>query len=124
MPEKSDIFCYLHAYVYPVIIIDVQRLLVNWSVVKQYGTRTCFVAPFCFLHLHNAYLFDAVLPDFAQVYGFIGSVFDPDASNHLQKLKKMDPIDVETVCLRSFNKLLCVSWLSRVFLSKHLRFDC
>ncbi|CAD5334714.1 unnamed protein product [Arabidopsis thaliana] len=40
-----------------------------------------------------------VLPDFAQVYGFIGSVFDPYASNHLQKLKKMDPIDVETVLL-------------------------
>ncbi|KAI3800192.1 hypothetical protein L1987_35502 [Smallanthus sonchifolius] len=40
-----------------------------------------------------------VLPDFAQVYGFIGSVFDPNTSGHLQKLKKMDPIDVETVLL-------------------------
>ncbi|GJY78388.1 homeodomain-like superfamily protein [Tanacetum coccineum] len=40
-----------------------------------------------------------VLPDFAQVYGFIGSVFDPYTSGHLQKLKKMDPIDVETVLL-------------------------
>ncbi|XP_047324235.1 protein REVEILLE 6-like isoform X2 [Impatiens glandulifera] len=40
-----------------------------------------------------------VLPDFAQVYRFIGSVFDPDATGHLQKLKKMDPIDVETVLL-------------------------
>ncbi|XVE58467.1 hypothetical protein DITRI_Ditri04bG0171800 [Diplodiscus trichospermus] len=40
-----------------------------------------------------------VLPDFAQVYGFIGSVFDPNATGHLQKLKKMDPIDVETVLL-------------------------
>lgn len=40
-----------------------------------------------------------VLPDFAQVYSFIGSVFDPDASGHLQKLKKMDQIDVETVML-------------------------
>ncbi|KAF2282988.1 hypothetical protein GH714_043050 [Hevea brasiliensis] len=40
-----------------------------------------------------------VLPDFAQVYKFIGSVFDPNASGHLQKLKKMDPIDVETVLL-------------------------
>ncbi|XP_052210721.1 protein REVEILLE 6 isoform X2 [Diospyros lotus] len=37
-----------------------------------------------------------VLPDFAQVYSFIASVFDPDATGHLQKLKKMDPIDVET----------------------------
>ncbi|KAF8113164.1 hypothetical protein N665_0055s0028 [Sinapis alba] len=40
-----------------------------------------------------------VLPDFGQVYGFIGSVFDPYASSDLQKLKKMDPIDVETVLL-------------------------
>ncbi|KAL2922073.1 Protein REVEILLE 6 [Bienertia sinuspersici] len=39
---------------------------------------------------------DAFLPDFAQVYNFIGSVFDPEASGHLQRLKKMDPIDVET----------------------------
>lgn len=41
---------------------------------------------------------DAVLPDFAQVYSFIGSVFDPNVTGHLQKLKKMDPIDIETVC--------------------------
>ncbi|KAF7813080.1 protein REVEILLE 6 isoform X1 [Senna tora] len=39
------------------------------------------------------------LPDFAQVYNFIGSVFDPNVTGHLQKLKKMDPIDVETVLL-------------------------
>lgn len=42
---------------------------------------------------------DAVLPDFAQVYNFIGSVFDPEASDHLRRLKTMDPIDVETVLL-------------------------
>ncbi|CAK9185076.1 unnamed protein product [Ilex paraguariensis] len=40
-----------------------------------------------------------VLPDFAQVYRFIGCVFDPNVSGHLQKLKKLDPIDVETVLL-------------------------
>ncbi|CAK9176914.1 unnamed protein product [Ilex paraguariensis] len=40
-----------------------------------------------------------VLPDFAQVYSFIGSVFDPNVTGHMQKLKKMDPIDVETVLL-------------------------
>ncbi|XP_057995442.1 protein REVEILLE 6 isoform X2 [Hevea brasiliensis] len=40
-----------------------------------------------------------VLPDFAQVYSFIGSVFDPNATNHLYRLKKMDTIDVETVLL-------------------------
>ncbi|KAK6155647.1 hypothetical protein DH2020_009895 [Rehmannia glutinosa] len=37
-----------------------------------------------------------VLPDFAQVYSFIGSVFDPNETGHLQKLKMMDPIDIET----------------------------
>ncbi|MED6122169.1 Protein REVEILLE 6 [Stylosanthes scabra] len=40
-----------------------------------------------------------VLPDFTQVYRFIGSVFDPSVTGHLQKLKGMDPIDVETVLL-------------------------
>ncbi|XP_027367944.1 protein REVEILLE 6-like isoform X2 [Abrus precatorius] len=40
-----------------------------------------------------------VLPDFALVYSFIGSVFDPNVSGHLHKLKRMDPIDVETVLL-------------------------
>jgi SHAQKYF class myb-like DNA-binding protein len=40
-----------------------------------------------------------VLPDFSQVYGFIGSVFDPNASDQLRNLKKMDPIDVETILL-------------------------
>jgi len=37
------------------------------------------------------------LPDFAEVYGFIGSVFDPDTNGHVQKLKEMDPINFETV---------------------------
>ncbi|RDX69256.1 Protein REVEILLE 6, partial [Mucuna pruriens] len=40
-----------------------------------------------------------VMPDFALVYNFIGNVFDPNANNHLQKLKQMDPINVETVLL-------------------------
>lgn len=37
------------------------------------------------------------IPDFAEVYGFIGSVFDPDSKDHVQKLKEMDPINFETV---------------------------
>ncbi|CAK9134381.1 unnamed protein product [Ilex paraguariensis] len=40
-----------------------------------------------------------VKPDFAQVYSFIGSVFDPNASGHLQRLKKMDPINFETAVM-------------------------
>ncbi|KAL9683794.1 hypothetical protein QQ045_021219 [Rhodiola kirilowii] len=40
-----------------------------------------------------------VLPDFSLVYGFIGSVFDPNETGHLHNLKQMDPIDVETALL-------------------------
>ncbi|KAK7285105.1 hypothetical protein RJT34_19864 [Clitoria ternatea] len=40
-----------------------------------------------------------VLPDFAEVYSFIGSVFDPDTKSHVHKLKEMDPINFETVLL-------------------------
>ncbi|XP_073269644.1 protein REVEILLE 6-like isoform X1 [Primulina huaijiensis] len=36
-----------------------------------------------------------VMPDFAQVYGFIGSLFDNSASDHLQRLKNMDPINLQ-----------------------------
>ncbi|XVF50882.1 hypothetical protein PTKIN_Ptkin04bG0139200 [Pterospermum kingtungense] len=50
-----------------------------------------------------------VLPDFAQVYSFIGSVFDPNATGHLQRLKKMDPIDVETVLLLMRNLAINLS---------------
>ncbi|CAM6022424.1 unnamed protein product [Sphagnum balticum] len=38
-------------------------------------------------------------PDFAEVYKFIGSVFDPGVSGHLRTLKEMSPIDRETVLL-------------------------
>lgn len=39
----------------------------------------------------------AALPDFAQVYRFIGRLFDSSARDHLTELKKMDPINIETV---------------------------
>ncbi|KAK9920800.1 hypothetical protein M0R45_029346 [Rubus argutus] len=39
------------------------------------------------------------IPDFAEVYSFIGGVFDPDTQGHAQKLKEMDPINFETVLL-------------------------
>lgn len=39
----------------------------------------------------------AAMPDFAQVYSFIGSVFDPNATGHVQRLRQMDPINFETV---------------------------
>ncbi|GKD45171.1 hypothetical protein Tco_1269816, partial [Tanacetum coccineum] len=39
------------------------------------------------------------IPDFSEVYSFIGSVFDPETKGHVQKLKEMDPINFETVSL-------------------------
>ncbi|CAJ1950228.1 unnamed protein product [Sphenostylis stenocarpa] len=53
------------------------------------------------------------MPDFAQVYSFIGSVFDPNSTNHLQKLRQMDPINVETVLLLMRN--LSVNLMSPEF---------
>ncbi|WCJ26653.1 Homeodomain-like superfamily protein [Euphorbia peplus] len=49
------------------------------------------------------------LPDFAEVYNFIGSVFDPDTEGHVQKLKEMDPINFETVLLLMRNLTLNLS---------------
>ncbi|KAG7595474.1 Myb domain [Arabidopsis suecica] len=40
-----------------------------------------------------------VMPNFAEVYSFIGSVFDPKTTGHVQRLKEMDPINLETVLL-------------------------
>ncbi|KAL3517210.1 hypothetical protein ACH5RR_024112 [Cinchona calisaya] len=40
-----------------------------------------------------------VMPDFCQVYRFIGGIFDPNASDHLPRLKKMDPVTMETVLM-------------------------
>ncbi|KAJ1393439.1 SANT/Myb domain [Sesbania bispinosa] len=39
------------------------------------------------------------MPNFAQVYSFIGGLFDPNATNHLLKLKQMNPLNMETVLL-------------------------
>jgi hypothetical protein len=39
----------------------------------------------------------AAMPDFARVYNFLASIFDPETNGHLQELKEMDPIDAQTV---------------------------
>ncbi|KAL9236041.1 hypothetical protein vseg_010751 [Gypsophila vaccaria] len=49
------------------------------------------------------------LPDFVEVYNFIGSVFDPDTKDHVQKLKEMDPINFETVLLLMQNLTMNLS---------------
>ncbi|KAK9051444.1 hypothetical protein SSX86_028071 [Deinandra increscens subsp. villosa] len=48
---------------------------------------------------HETKMIARVMPDFPKVYRYIGGIFDPNESNHLQKLKMMDPVDVETVVL-------------------------
>lgn len=66
----------------------------------------------------NSFLIVAVLPDFAQVYGFIGSVFDPNTIGHVQRLKKMDPIDVETVCSH-FNFIIFIHLEPETYFTLH-----
>lgn len=39
------------------------------------------------------------MPDFTEVYSFLGSVFDPSANGHLERMREMAPIDRETVLL-------------------------
>lgn len=51
---------------------------------------------FVFDLTYVSYYFPGI-PDFAEVYSFIGGVFDPDTQGHAQKLKEMDPINFETV---------------------------
>ncbi|CAN0926796.1 Protein REVEILLE 8 [Linum grandiflorum] len=50
-----------------------------------------------------------VVHDFAEVYSFIGSVFDPDTKGHVRKLKEMDPINYETVLLLMKNLTMNLS---------------
>lgn len=45
------------------------------------------------------------LPDFAKVYNFIGSVFDPDTKGRLHELKDMDPINLEPVSIVVINNI-------------------
>ncbi|XP_008439278.1 protein REVEILLE 6-like isoform X3 [Cucumis melo] len=69
----------------------------NCSSSTDRTTRTRFPTKSSIEEHNNLQL--RVLPDFGQVYNFIGSVFDPKASNHLKRLEQMDQIDVETVLL-------------------------
>ncbi|KAF4355793.1 hypothetical protein F8388_011938 [Cannabis sativa] len=60
-------------------------------------------------------------PDFAEVYSFIGSVFDPDTNDHVQKLKEMDPINFETVLMlmRNLTFNLCNPDFEPIVLSSY-----
>ena len=60
----------------------------------------CVLLIFCGGHCSDDDCFAAV-PDFAEVYNFIGSVFDLDKRGHVEKLKEMDPVNFETVSQRA-----------------------
>ncbi|CAL5422464.1 unnamed protein product [Camellia sinensis] len=49
------------------------------------------------------------IPDFAEVYRFMGSVFDLDTQGHVQKLKEIDPINFETALLLMRNLTINLS---------------
>lgn len=49
------------------------------------------------------------MPDFTEVYRFLGSVFDPMTSGHLNKMQEMAPINRETVVLLMKNLSLNLS---------------
>jgi SHAQKYF class myb-like DNA-binding protein len=51
----------------------------------------------------------AAMPDFAKVYNFLGSLFDPETSGHLQKLREMDPVDAETALVLMKNLSMNIS---------------
>lgn len=59
---------------------------------------------------------DRAAPDFSEVYSFIGRVFDPVETGHLQHLNAMAPADRETVLLLMRNLTLN---LASLHLEKH-----
>ncbi|KAG8059871.1 hypothetical protein GUJ93_ZPchr0002g24405 [Zizania palustris] len=74
--------------------------IVASSMVKDLGAGAVGTNYFCSSSTEGpARAWQPVMPDFAQVYSFLGSVFDPSTGGHLQKLKEMNPIDVETALL-------------------------
>ena len=49
--------------------------------------------------LKSALSFLSAMPDFTEVYSFLGGVFDPSTDGHLEKMQEMAPIDRETVSI-------------------------
>ncbi|KAJ3680299.1 hypothetical protein LUZ60_016577 [Juncus effusus] len=82
---------------------SVQPIPPNYSIKEDGGGELATNNNYCSSSNNNDQLNQVaslhVMPDFAQVYSFLGSIFDPTTSGHLEKLKEMDPIDVETVLL-------------------------
>jgi SHAQKYF class myb-like DNA-binding protein len=56
-------------------------------------------------------------PNFSKIYSFLGSLFDPTASNYIEALNDMSPIDRETVQLLMHN--LAVNLANQQFRDQH-----
>jgi len=56
-------------------------------------------------------------PNFAKIYSFLGSLFDPSATNHAETLNEMSPIDRETVQLLMHN--LALNLANQQFREQH-----
>ncbi|RWV80386.1 hypothetical protein GW17_00058353 [Ensete ventricosum] len=92
-------------------------LQVVLDLLEPWWQNAIYINPAHSIHTFSSLVlcFCEVMPDFAQVYSFLGSVFDPSTTGHLQRLKEMDPIDVETVCYlpsKKFTVLLLMRNLS------------
>jgi len=56
-------------------------------------------------------------PNFSKIYGFLGSLFDPSTTNHVEALNEMSPIDRETVQLLMHN--LAMNLANQQFREQH-----
>lgn len=57
-------------------------------------------------------------PDFAKIYTFLGSLFDPTATGHEDALNSMTPVDRETIQFLMHN--LAVNLANQQFKEQHL----
>nr|GEW30140.1 phosphate transporter PHO1 homolog 10 isoform X1 [Tanacetum cinerariifolium] len=70
---------------------DIENQIIAVELVHKYDNREEYNTNFLMPSQEGG----KILPECAQVCAFIGTVFDTNTRGHLQKLKKMDPIDVE-----------------------------
>jgi len=56
-------------------------------------------------------------PNFSKIYSFLGSLFDPNATNHMEAFHELSPIDKETVHLLMHN--LTINIANQQFREQH-----
>ena len=57
------------------------------------------------------------MPDFTEVYSFLGGVFDPSTDGHLERMQEMAPIDRETVSV--YNWLITLNFKHVITCFRH-----